>query len=443
MSLSYYAARANLYRVHQQHPDWSHQQLATALGCSESWVCKWLKRFREEGAAHVPLQKTLQGHSRARITPVKKTDPLVLQEILLIRDHPPEGLRRVPGQEAIQYYLQRDPVLQMMQLPVPSCKTIYRVLKANDRIAARKPVISEPIERPAPMTWWQIDFKDVSSVPADPLGKRQHVVETLNILDVGTSILLDAHVRSDFTAETALEALAQTLEKYGRPGRITLDRDPRWVGSPARSDFPAALIRFGACLGIEIEVCAPHHPQQNGFVERYHRTYQQECLALDRPADLPQAREATERFLTHYNRERPHQGLSCGNRPPLTAFPHLPSLPPLPSQLDPDRWLDTLDGLHIERKVDRHGMISIDLKRYYVSAKLVGQQVVVRLERELRQLRVFHEQHEIKTLPIRGLVGHQLAFESFLTHMLRQARAQARLRSLQERRYRTSPHAAP
>jgi hypothetical protein len=43
----------------------------------------------------------------------------------------------------------------------------------------------------------------VSSVPADPEGKRQHVVETLNIIDTGTSVLLDAHVRPDFTAETA------------------------------------------------------------------------------------------------------------------------------------------------------------------------------------------------------------------------------------------------
>jgi len=147
--------------------------------------------------------------------------------------------------------------------------------------------------------------KDVSSVPGDPDGKRQHAVETLNIIDTGTSIQLDAHVRSDFTAETALEALATTLTTYGLPKKITLDRDPRWVGSPAGSDFPAALIRFGACLGIEIEICEPHHPQQNGFVERYNRTYQEECLALDRPATLEQARMVTEEFVKHSNTERP------------------------------------------------------------------------------------------------------------------------------------------
>jgi hypothetical protein len=53
------------------------------------------------------------------------------------------------------------------------------------------------------------------------------VVETLNIIDTGTSVLLDAHVRADFTAETALQALNETLRTYGRPQCITLDRDTR------------------------------------------------------------------------------------------------------------------------------------------------------------------------------------------------------------------------
>jgi hypothetical protein len=46
-------------------------------------------------------------------------------------------------------------------------------------------------------------------------------------------------------------------------------------------------------------------------------------------------------------------------------------------------------------------------------------------------------------LPLRGLVGPPLSFEQFLTHMLHQARAQARLRPLQERRYRTAALATP
>jgi transposase InsO family protein len=443
MTLSYYAARANLYQLWQQHPDWEHATLAVALGCSKGWVKKWLRRFREERAAGVPLADILPGYSRARKQPPIKTHALVVQQVLAIRDQPPEGLRRVPGQEAIRYYLERDPVLQFFQIPLPSCKTIYRILKAHDRIPTGGKRLHQPLERPAPMTCWQVDFKDVSSVPADPEGKRQHVVETLNIIDTGTSVLLDAHVRADFTAETALEALALSLAKYGCPTVITLDRDARWVGSPAGSDFPAALIRFCACLGIQVQVCAPQHPEQNAFVERYNRTYQEECLVLDRPQDLPQAQAVTEAFVQHYNVERPHQGLACGNRPPRTAFPTLAALPPVPSTIDPDSWLSSLDGLHLERKVDRNGMLSIDLKRYYVSAKLVGHHVSVQLDAKAGCLHVYLEQHLLKSLPVRGLVGRSLSFEQFLTHMLQQARAQHRLRSLQERRYRTAAFTSP
>jgi len=165
-------------------------------------------------------------------------------------------------------------------------------------------------------------------------------------------------------AEVALQALVEPLQQYGCPLSLTLDRDPRWVGSPAGSDFPAAVLRFCACLGIKVHVCAPRHPQENAFVERYHRSYQAECLAIERPATLEQARQATEAFVQHYNVQRPNQALSCGNQPPRTAFPQLPSLRPLPQIVDPDAWLDGLHGWHVERKVDAHGMVKIDLKQY-------------------------------------------------------------------------------
>jgi hypothetical protein len=111
--------------------------------------------------------------------------------------------------------------------------------------------------------------------------------------------------------------------------------------------------------------------------------------------------------------------------------------------VDPDGWLDQLDGLHLERKVDRHGMISMDLKRYYVSSKLVGRRVVLHLDAQQHCIQVLLEQQPITSLPLRGLVGHRLSFEQFLTHMLHQARAQTRLRSLQDRKYRTAVVATP
>jgi hypothetical protein len=103
------------------------------------------------------------------------------------------------------------------------------------------------LERREPLQEIQIDFKDNSTVPTDPLGKQQHVVETGNFVDAGTSIWLHAPVREDFTAETALEVVAEFLRQYGLPPMLTFDRDPRlsWA-VPAGATFPRPLSVSGS-----------------------------------------------------------------------------------------------------------------------------------------------------------------------------------------------------
>lgn len=183
-------------------------------------------------------------------------------------------------------------------------------------------------------------------------------------------------------------------------------------------------------------VCDPHHPQQNGFVERYHRTYQEECLSVQRPGTVEEVREATAQFQQHYNWSRPHQGLSCGNRPPRVAFPTLPDLPAVPDVVDPDRWLSVNDGLHLVRLVRGDGTVRVDLKSYYVGRSLAGQRVALHLSAARRAWLVVHRQQVIKTLPLKGLWGKALRFEEFVQLMMGQARAEHRLRSAQERRAR-------
>jgi hypothetical protein len=102
--------------------------------------------------------------------------------------------------------------------------------------------------------------KDASTVPADPFGKRQHGVEVLNVVDEGTSVLVDAQVGADFHAETTLEAVADLFVRHGLPQAVRLDRDVRFVSSPSGSDFPSALVRFCHCLGVGVLVCDPRIP---------------------------------------------------------------------------------------------------------------------------------------------------------------------------------------
>jgi hypothetical protein len=273
-----------------------------------------------------------------------------------------------------------------------------------------------------------MDFKDVSSVSAEqsPQGKRQHVIEVCNFVDAGTSIALFAQAREDFHEQTAMEAVISFLQTYGRPHQITFDRDPRWVGSVSGRDFPSPLRRLLLCLGITSSICPPHRPDKNAYVERYHRTYGQECLQLHRPSTLQEVREVTEAFLQHYNEERPHQGRTCGNVPPRVAFPILPPLPALPERVDPDAWLTSLNRKMYLRHVGRDGCVELDLATYYIGPQLAGCTVLFQVIAENRQFAVWHQDQVVKLLPLKGLVGQEMVLSDYLKSIQQEALAAPR-----------------
>jgi hypothetical protein len=261
-------------------------------------------------------------------------------------------------------------------------------------------------------------------VPPEPDGKQQHVVEVLNTVDTGTSILVNAQVREDFTAETTLEAVVETLRIQGRPETITLDRDPRFVGSQKQRDFPSPLMRLLHCLGIQVTICPPRRPDRNGFVERYNRTFEHECLRVVAPQDAEMARTLTAGFRHHYNAERPNQALSCGNRPPYVAFPDLPARPPLPSMVDPDGWVEVLDGQRYVRKIHKNGTVSVDGTLYYIDQAWHGRYVSLRIQAAKRVFVVEYRENVHKELPMKGLVGAVLPLEEYIEMMKAEAHTQ-------------------
>jgi transposase InsO family protein len=422
MEAEWLADRTCLWTLRRLHPNWRIADFAATIHRSAAWVKKWLKRFGET----TNTQPDLHSRSRARHHPPARLEPLVIERILAIRDQPPEQLGRIPGPKAILYYLQRDHMLpEATRLP-RSTATIWRILHLHQRIARPTHRPSEPVPRPEPLTSWQLDFKDVTSAETHSDGKRQHRIEVLNTVDVGSSLLLDAQARTDFTAETALNSVAELLLSQGAPEQITIDRDPRWVGSQQQRDFPSAFMRFILCCGIKLVICPAHRPDKNGFVERYHRTYQRECLQRTRPADLDAVRTVTANFKQHYNEERPHQGLSCRNKPPRQAFPDLRARPAVPALIDPDRWLMAVDRQRYLRRVTNDGTVKVASHHYYVSRRLVGQMVTCQIEAATKVLIIEHNGRELKRAVIPGTGSQPLPFADYVERMQAEARSDAR-----------------
>ncbi len=419
------ADRALLQRSLHDHPEWTQPQLAAALGRSLGFVKKWVKRLRQAPPRDMSV---LFGLPRGRKTPYPQTDAQVEERILAIGDEPPENLKRVPGPKAILSSLPRDPALQARTAPLPrSTRTIWKILKRNDRIVHPTRRVHQPMERPAPMSCWQIDCKDASTVPADPKGSQQHVVEILNVVDMGTSIVVAAHVHAHFQAQTALEAMAEVLTEHGRPEAITFDRDPRLSSvAPVDAIFPQPSCARLLCLGIEPNVCPPQRPDLNAFVERYHRTLKQEWRLLHDPRSEEQVREANASFVQHYNQERPNQALACGNQPPRVVFAALPSLPHVPQVVDPDAWLQHVDGQHCIRKIRQNGTIVLDDVSYDVKQRLAGHSIDVSIDASHQELVIWHQHQPIKRLAIKGLQHTPMRFEPFVSAMAEQARSEQR-----------------
>jgi len=410
------ADRTTLRTLWRHYPDWPARAFAEQLGRSLSWVRKWLARFR----AAPEDDALLWGRSRARHHPPPPVPAVVVERILEIRDQPPDQLQRTPGPKAILYYLHlRSADLPAEQVP-RSTRTVWKILRAHGRMAPRKTRRQiAPLDRPAPLMSWQLDFKDASTVPPEPDGKQQHVVEILDVVDVGTSLLLTAAPAADYTAETVFAPLVATLRQYGLPTWVTCDRDARLVGSASGHDFPSPFVRFWQVLGVQVFICPPRRPDRNAFVERFQGTLSRECLEVYCPQTLEAVRAVTAPFQHHYNTERPNQARTCGNRPPAVAFPVLPRLPALPETVDPDRWLHVIHGRRYARTVKPNGNVEIDGRSYYVAQHLARQAVVLEVDAPTRTFQVWKRAQAVKRLPIKGLIQQLMAFEAFV-HRLEQ-----------------------
>jgi transposase InsO family protein len=420
MNAQWVVDRRRLRSLLDRRPDWTLQDLADAVGRSRAWVKKWVARLRQAAPAD---EQVLQDRSCARHTPPPRLSQVVVDRILAIRDNPPQNLNRIPGPKAILYYLQQEATTTLQEERLPrSSRTIWSILRQHQRIVSPQRQAHQPVERPEPMQSWQLDFKDASTVPAQLEGKQQHVVEVLDAVDVGTSILIAAEARDDFTMATAIETAAAIVTEQGLPDLVTLDRDPRFVGETSQRESPSPFLRFWLCLGVEVNICPPRRPDLNAFVERYHRSYDEECLQVHRPADLETVRTVTAAFQQHYNHERPHQGLACGNQPPRTAFPVLPLRPPVPVTVDPDRWISAMDGQQYVRKVQQDTSVTIGAGRYYITRALIGMQVTLQIDAAARTFVVAHEGQEVKRVPIQGTGRGRVPFAQFVELLCEEAR---------------------
>jgi transposase InsO family protein len=324
-------------------------ELCRIFGISRPTGYAWIERYR---AARLDLAMAIQERSRKpKTSPTAISDEMADLIVQARKQYPKWGPRKLRAR-----LVELNPGKY-----VPSASVMAKVLKrrglTTPRRRRRRPIasgVTAPFsECTAPNDVWCIDFKGW--------------FETGDGVRCYPLTLIDAHSRFLLRCEALLEpdgkhvrsVLDSAFLEFGLPAAIRSDGGPPFASTgPARlTELSVWLLR----LGVRIEIIAPGKPQQNGRLERFHRTLGEETASP--PADDCSAQQ--RRFDLHrreYNRERPHEAL--GMRPPARIYQ--PSKRTYPRPLirrQPEPFAR-------EVRVDKHGFITWNRRKLFISSAL-------------------------------------------------------------------------
>jgi putative transposase len=180
---------------------------------------------------------------------------------------------------------------------------VYRKMGLSRR-RKKKRRIPNPEKRPLVQPdlrndTWSMDFVE------DRL-ENGRKIRTLNILDDHNREALAMEVSFSFPAERVIQVLSQCIEWRGKPKKIRSDNGTEFIAMKTKEFFTNSHIEH-----IPIQ---KGKPSQNGYVERFNRSYREGVLDAYILTTIHQAREETLIWMEDYNNNHPHESL--GDKPP-------------------------------------------------------------------------------------------------------------------------------
>lgn len=164
--------------------------------------------------------------------------------------------------------------------------------RARKRLPTR---VKNPLEAPKkPNQIWSMDFMS----DALQSGRR---FRTLNIIDDYNREALVMETSYSIPAYALIEQLKFLIKEKGKPQQIRVDNGPEFLSN--------IFIEF--CNHHRIEICyiQPGKPMQNGYIERFNRSYREEILDAYLFKTMAEVEDLTQQWMQHYNEKRPHQSL--------------------------------------------------------------------------------------------------------------------------------------
>jgi putative transposase len=124
---------------------------------------------------------------------------------------------------------------------------------------------------------------------------------TFNVVDDFNREVLAIEVDFNLPAERVVRTLDRIAAQRGYPRKLRLDNGPEPIS--------VTLADWAEQHDVTLEFIKPGKPMQNGFIERFNRSYREAVLDMYVFQSLHEVREQTEKWIKEYNEERPHESL--------------------------------------------------------------------------------------------------------------------------------------
>ena len=202
------------------------------------------------------------------------------------RQNPLEGYRRM--------------TFMMLDADVAACSpsSVYRVLKKAGLLAGQTPNVTKKgtgfVQPLKPHQEWHIDFSYLNIAGT--------FYFLCGILDGYSRYLVHFEIREKMEEIDVETILQRAREKFpGVTPRIISDNGPQFIAK----DFK----EFIRVAGMTHVRTSPYYPQSNGKIERYFKTVKGECIRVNVPLSLEDARRIVADYVTHYNEVRLHSAV--------------------------------------------------------------------------------------------------------------------------------------
>ena len=129
-----------------------------------------------------------------------------------------------------------------------------------------------------------------------------------NVIDDFNREALNITLAHSITSERVIRELEQLIAWRGKPQSIRVDNGPEFIAQCLETWSKREN------RNIELLFIQKGKPSQNGYIERFNKTYREDVLDAYLFDSHELAQSITDEWLWMYNNERPHESLN--NLPP-------------------------------------------------------------------------------------------------------------------------------